>query len=269
MRDDISRHGRRKALQILGSGALATTGVSGVVAGKSNEKGFKTIIKESHQYRERVDDDDKWVEYLNDRGVEGSYQSYRIRVPEQDDGTGVGTNEYLQSEVELQMGIFADPYSSAYYVEQWWSYDDSWETAKGEYPLDQVGLAYDRNWWDWESDDVSELTETSTYVEPNVTAGTFDGTGPGYDVKDRAAWKNGDAGNRHYAGIHLLPTGSDDNTRRVYGAYVHNYTGYPEDFDVTVSLNVGVVEVSVSDGSSWKAREDINGDLMVVRESEA
>lgn len=263
--------GRRNTLKTVSTGIVGTSLV-GITGATDDKVKLKEVVKSSLKYRDDLNNDVKshrerqqiWADYLNDKGVVCTQEFRSDEIPTVESDDEIGTEDYLKSELDITMSI-ARSAGDNYYAELSWTYDDSSGSARGINPVDSVGMSYERDWWDWGYGTVSETTQTSTYVDTNTNDG-YDGEGPAYFMDDRQASDDGNAGFTHYAGMYLEPAGPDENDRRVYGAYIHNYSGISTNYNVSVGLSVGVITISSGySGGNWKTRfeDDENTPLRV------
>lgn len=223
---DFDSTDRRSVLKA--TAGLATAGLSGLASAREDGKPeLERIVDAAHRILERTGDQERYMEFLDNRASTGWVsRSYTIEKESADDGPS--TRKIDRTDLDITIGIVNDCWSnpSKYYVELSWHYDG----GVCELPDDYTGLMWNRNWWDlYYPDSYDNSFVTSDYV--TYQDGTFEGDGPGFAVED--VWAESESSN--WSGVYITPIGDYSQTqRRVFGRYSHTW------YDVTVqSVSVG------------------------------
>ncbi|MFC6731692.1 hypothetical protein [Haladaptatus sp. GCM10025893] len=172
---------------------------------------------------------------------------------------------YQDNDLDISCYLWHNCPKGEYYAELIWTYNWEWDDS-GQKPNDRVGIGYENQWWDFESYNVSETTETSTYVTPNENE--F-GDGPSFEVDDYYIGWDGAENDQHWAGVYLEPVGNyTSDERRIQGGYSHIWNNVSID-SVSIGYPWGV-SVSVSDSRyEWRTTTDDSGNLLRVRQEDS
>lgn len=268
-------YSRRKFLAAAGSGVGAVLTASGAVRARNDREEFRRVIEQSHRVREKTGSQQRWYEFLRNRGLTGTTTHYTYQLPAKASSDGVSTQE-IQSETELNiwLTLWYNCETDEYYAEQNWTYDDSADgcsyCSDGAPPVDVTGFGWDYQWWDLASYSISEATTTSSNGYVSVDEDSFDGTGPAFRVNDEDIWWDGNEGNTFYGGCYIVPVGdATEDERRIQGSYTHTWNSI-EITGISVSFPAGV-SVSVSDTTyTWRTTTENDQDtLLRVKQSGA
>lgn len=213
-----------------------------------------------------------WKEFLRSHGFSLTSMEYDMNVH----GDGVSSNGFdnvdgtsSDCDICLEFTLFVDQNGDVYTIDMYWTYDAEKAIGGGGYsPDDGLGLYFDPQYWDYESNSLSGTTYTSdkdvVSVEddsvndglPFVADDSFAGDGTGY-----------------WAGLEIVPIGDYSSSERyVYGQYVHTWNSNSTDYSIGVSYPSGVSIVFDTDEDVKKEATGTEGDgdtLMKLNQSEA
>lgn len=229
------RHTRRKALASIGVGLSGIAGLSGVSGGqpggnRNDGRSQKEIIEDSYRILQKTGEREKRVQYLENHGLETSYEEITVEVSNK--SGEVGTQEIRRANIELGMSMTKGWYDDYYTAGVDWRYTDLYEENDSggyeqkwgmEAPYDILGITWYEDWWDYNTTNQDETMSTSDHVW--YRSGTFTG-GPAFNIAESAddSAGNGDPSDYCYANVYLDPIGDyEPNERKVDAKYVHNY----------------------------------------------
>lgn len=267
---------RRKTLALIGTGLTGVAGLSGISSaqrGMGNGRSREEIIEQSYKILERTGEREKRVKFLENHGLETSYQEVTFDIEHQSDG--VGTQEIQRANIELGISISKGWFFDRYTVGVDWRYTDLYEEdSRGnivekwgmENPYDILAITWDEDWWNYDSLDPDETLHTSEHV--SYRDGTFTG-GPAFNIDDDAddGAELNEPSDYNHASVDLVPIGDyEPDERKVSATYFHNYRRVSIE---SVSVSWDSVSVSVSNNTYQNIfDQDESGDFLRVFQSD-
>lgn len=212
-----------------------------------------------------------WKKYLRSQGIPLTSTKVGMNL----DDNGVGTQGFdnvdgssSDCDICLDFSLYVD-YSGVYSIDMFWDYDsEKWVGGGGYDPVDALGLYFDPQQWDYESNSLSDTTYTSGNGIVSVEDDSINDGLP-FTADDGAA----EDGTYYWAGLNVVPVGDYSSSERyVYGEYVHTWNVSETNYSVGVSYPAGV---SISFSTTETVKKESTGTegdgdtLMKLNQSEA
>ena len=275
--DSENRSGirRRQILAGVGVTTLSSPFVGSAAADKSDKEKGKDVLQRANKIRQNAGKQ-AWKNFLQAKGFKISSKKTGINVSKDSTqgGGGVSTQGFdnvdgssSSCDICIDFSLIGSRFG-IYSVEMSWHYDsEKWIGGGGYSPYDSLGLYFDPQMWDYESNSLSETTYTTDKDIVSVEDDSVDDGLP-FSVRDSYASDN----TEYWAGIQLYPVGDYSSYERyVYGDYLHSWNDTYTTYDVSVSYPGGIDMTFSSDSDVITETTGTEGDgntMMKISQSE-
>lgn len=212
-----------------------------------------------------------WKKFLRSQGFALTSTKVGMKLNE----GGVGTHGFdnvdgssSDCDICLDFSLYVG-YSGVYSIDMFWQFDsEKWVGGGGYAPVDALGLYFDPQQWNYESNSLSDTTYTSGDGIVTVEDDSINDGLP-FVVDDVAA----DDGTYYWAGLNIVPVGNYTSSERyVYGEYVHTWNVTETNYSVGASYPAGV---SISFDTTETVKKESTGTegdgdtMMILNQSDA
>lgn len=227
---NVSRVRRRRFLSGVGATALSSPLV-GSAAGRAGDA--RSIYERANEIRTKAGQR-AWKLFLQSQGIQVASVSTAFNKTE--DGVSIQHYDNVDGspsdcDICLNFSLLWNSFDYHYAIDCSWTYDPEGFFNAAEDPYDVLGLYYNAQHWDYDSNNLYDTSYTSNKGVVEVSDDTVE-NGLAFVIEDSIS----DEDEYYWAGVKIQPTGDYSSSERyVYGEYTH--ASEADEVNVTPSLS--------------------------------